>query len=57
VKGTKGGAASSSPGLVVVVKAHARRSTTNPQTGEQIQDKAKTVVRLRPPSAEDAILK
>ncbi len=47
------------PGLGRVVKAHRKaRIGRNPQTGEQIKIKAKTVVRLRPSKAlKDAVLK
>ena len=47
------------PGLGRLVKAHRKaRMGRNPQTGEQIKIKAKTVVRLRPAKAlKDAILK
>src|ERR1700756_3986514 len=47
------------PGIGRVVKAHRKaRIGRNPQTGEQIKIKAKTVVRLRPAKAlKDAILK
>ena len=47
------------PGIGRVVKAHRKaRMGRNPQTGEQIKIKAKTVVRLRPSKAlKDAILK
>ena len=47
------------PGLGRAVKAHRKaRMGRNPQTGEQIKIKAKTVVRLRPAKAlKDAILK
>ena len=47
------------PGLVRLVKAHRKaRIGRNPQTGEQIKIKAKTVVRLRPSKAlKDAVLK
>src|ERR1700739_845107 len=47
------------PGIGRVVKAHRKaRMGRNPQTGEAIKIKAKTVVRLRPSKAfKDAILK
>ena len=47
------------PGLGRLVKAHRKaRMGRNPQTGEQIKIKAKTVVRLRPSKAlNDAVLK
>jgi DNA-binding protein HU-beta len=47
------------PGLGRLVKAHRKASMgRNPQTGEQIKIKAKTVVRLRPSKAlKDAVLK
>jgi DNA-binding protein HU-beta len=47
------------PGIGRVVKAHRKaRLGRNPQTGEQIKIKAKTVVRLRPSKAlKDAVLK
>src|SRR5206468_5260958 len=47
------------PGIGRVVKAHCKaRMRRNPQTGEAIKIKAKTVVRLRPAKAlKDAILK
>ena len=47
------------PGLGRLVKAHRKaRLGRNPQTGEQIKIKAKTVVRLRPSKAlKDAVLK
>ena len=47
------------PGLGRLVKAHRKaRIGRNPQTGEQIKMKAKTVVRLRPSKAlKDAVLK
>jgi DNA-binding protein HU-beta len=47
------------PGIGRVVKAHRKaRLGRNPQTGEQIKIKAKTVVRLRPAKAlKDAVLK
>ena len=47
------------PGLGRVVKAHRKaRMGRNPQTGEAIKIKAKTVVRLRPSKAlKDAVLK
>jgi DNA-binding protein HU-beta len=46
------------PNLGRAVKAHRKaRIGRNPQTGEQIQIKAKTVVRLRPSKAfKDAVL-
>jgi len=60
VKEAKGGAGKFViPGIGRVVKAHRKaRMGRNPQTGEQIKIKAKTVVRLRPSKAfKDAILK
>ena len=47
------------PGFGRVVKAHRKaRIGRNPQTGEAIKIKAKTVVRLRPSKAlKDAVLK
>jgi DNA-binding protein HU-beta len=47
------------PGIGRLVKAHRKaRIGRNPQTGEQIKIKAKTVVRLRPAKAlKDAVLK
>ena len=47
------------PGLGRLVKAHRKaRIGRNPQTGEQIKIKAKTVVSLRPSKAlKDAVLK
>ena len=47
------------PGIGRVVKAHRKaRMGRNPQTGEAIKIKAKTVVRLRPTKAfKDAVLK
>ena len=47
------------PGIGRVVKAHRKaRMGRNPQTGEAIKIKAKTVVRLRPAKPlKDAILK
>ena len=47
------------PGIGRLVKAHRKaRMGRNPQTGEAIKIKAKTVVRLRPAKAlKDAILK
>lgn len=47
------------PGLGRLVKAHRKaRIGRNPQTGEQIKIKAKTVVRLRQSKAlKDAVLK
>lgn len=60
VKEAKGGAGKFViPGIGRVVKAHRKaRMGRNPQTGEQIKIKAKTVVRLRPAKAlKDAILK
>jgi len=47
------------PGIGRVVKAHRKaRLGRNPQTGEQIKIKAKTVVRLRPAKVlKDAVLK
>ena len=46
------------PNIGRAVKAHRKaRIGRNPQTGEQIQIKAKTVVRLRPAKAfKDAVL-
>ena len=60
VKEAKGGAGKFViPGIGRVVKAHRKaRMGRNPQTGEQIKIKAKTVVRLRPSKAlKDAVLK
>ncbi|HXY24509.1 MAG TPA: HU family DNA-binding protein [Candidatus Acidoferrum sp.] len=60
VKEAKGGAGKFViPGIGRVVKAHRKaRIGRNPQTGEQIKIKAKTVVRLRPSKAlKDAVLK
>jgi len=60
VKEAKGGAGKFViPGIGRVVKAHRKaRMGRNPQTGEAIKIKAKTVVRLRPSKAfKDAILK
>ncbi|HZC65889.1 MAG: HU family DNA-binding protein [Candidatus Acidiferrum sp.] len=60
VKESKGGAGKFViPGIGRVVKAHRKaRMGRNPQTGEAIKIKAKTVVRLRPSKAfKDAILK
>ena len=60
VKESKGGAGKFViPGSGRVVKAHRKaRMGRNPQTGEAIKIKAKTVVRLRPSKAfKDAILK
>src|SRR5271166_1206835 len=60
VKESKGGAGKFViPGIGRVVKAHRKaRMGRNPQTGEAIKIKAKTVVRLRPTKAfKDAILK
>src|SRR5262245_31749082 len=60
VKEAKGGAGNFViPGIGRVVKAHRKaRMGRNPQTGEAIKIKAKTVVRLRPAKAlKDAILK
>ena len=60
VKELKGGAGKFViPNLGRAVKAHRKaRLGRNPQTGEQIQIKAKTVVRLRPAKAfKDAVLK
>jgi DNA-binding protein HU-beta len=60
VKEAKGGAGKFViPGFGRVVKAHRKaRMGRNPQTGEQIKIKAKTVVRLRPSKAlKDAVLK
>ena len=59
VKEAKGGAGKFViPGIGRVVKAHRKaRMGRNPQTGEAIKIKAKTVVRLRPSKAfKDAIL-
>ena len=60
VKESKGGAGKFViPGIGRVVKAHRKaRMGRNPQTGEAIKIKAKTVVRSRPSKAfKDAILK
>jgi len=60
VKEAKGGAGKFViPGIVRVVKAHRKaRMGRNPQTGEAIKIKAKTVVRLRPAKVlKDAVLK
>ena len=60
VKESKGGAGKFViPGIGRVVTAHRKaRMGRNPQTGEAIKIKAKTVVRLRPSKAfKDAILK
>jgi DNA-binding protein HU-beta len=60
VKECKGGAGKFViPSIGRAVKAHRKaRMGRNPQTGEQIKIKAKTVVRLRPSKAfKDAILK
>ena len=60
VKEAKGGAGKFViPGIGRVVKAHRKaRMGRNPQTGEAIKIKAKTVVRLRPSKAfKDAVLK
>ena len=60
VKESKGGAGKFViPSIGRVVKAHRKaRMGRNPQTGEAIKIKAKTVVRLRPSKAfKDAILK
>src|ERR1700692_979938 len=60
VKEAKGGAGKFViPGIGRVVKAHRKaRMGRNPQTGDAIKIKAKTVVRLRPAKAlKDAILK
>jgi len=60
VKELKGGAGKFViPNFGRAVKAHRKaRLGRNPQTGEQIQIKAKTVVRLRPAKAfKDAVLK
>ena len=60
VREAKGGAGKFViPGIGRVVKAHRKaRIGRNPQTGEQIKIKAKTVVRLRPAKAlKDAVLK
>src|SRR5437667_10742239 len=59
VREAKGGAGKFGiPGLGRVVKAHRKaRMGRNPQTGEAIKIKAKTVVRLRPSKAfKDAVL-
>jgi DNA-binding protein HU-beta len=59
VKEAKGGAGKFViPGIGRVVKAHRKaRMGRNPQTGEQIKIKAKTVVRLRTAKAfKDAVL-
>ena len=47
------------PGIgKLVVRSYKARMGRNPQTGEQIKIKAKTVVRLRPSKAfKDAVLK
>jgi DNA-binding protein HU-beta len=47
------------PGIGRIVKAHRKaRMGRNPQTGEAIKIKAKTVVRLRPSKAlKDSVLK
>ena len=60
VKEAKGGAGKFViPGIGRIVKAHRKaRMGRNPQTGEAIKIKAKTVVRLRPSKAlKDAVLK
>src|SRR5204863_2299688 len=60
VKEAKGGAGKFViPGIGRVVKAHRKaRMGRNPQTGEAIKIKAKTVVRLRPSKAfKDVVLK
>jgi DNA-binding protein HU-beta len=60
VKEAKGGAGKFViPGIGRVVKAHRKaRMGRNPQTGEAIKIKAKTVVRLRPAKMlKDAVLK
>src|ERR1700675_4887958 len=60
VKESKGGAGKFViPGIGRVVKAHRKaRMGRNPQTGEAIKIKAKTVVRLRPSKVlKDAVLK
>jgi len=60
VREAKGGAGKFViPGIGRVVKAHRKaRMGRNPQTGEAIKIKAKTVVRLRPSKAfKDAVLK
>ena len=60
VKEAKGGAGKFViPGIGRVVKAHRKaRMGRNPQTGEAIKIKAKTVVRLRPAKVlKDAVLK
>src|SRR5438445_11667813 len=60
VREAKGGAGKFViPGLGRVVKAHRRaRMVRNPQTGEAIKIKAKTVVRLRPSKPfKDDVLK
>jgi DNA-binding protein HU-beta len=60
VKEAKGGAGKFViPGIGRIVKAHRKaRMGRNPQTGEAIKIKAKTVVRLRPSKAlKDSVLK
>jgi DNA-binding protein HU-beta len=59
VKETKKNGVFVVPGLGRLVKAHRKaRLGRNPQTGEQIKIKAKTVVRLRPSKVlKDAVLK
>ena len=59
VKEAKGNGKFVIPGLGRAVKAHRKaRMGRNPQTGEAIKIKAKTVVRLRPAKAfKDAVLK
>ncbi len=60
VREAKGGAGKFViPGIGRVVKAHRKaRMGRNPQTGEAIKIKAKTVVRLRPSKAlKEAVLK
>src|SRR6201995_5991299 len=60
VKEAKGGAGKFViPGIGRIVKAHRKaRIGRNPQTGEAIKIKAKTVVRLRPAKVlKDAVLK
>ena len=59
VKETKGVGKFVIPGLGRAVKRHTKaRMGRNPQTGEPIKIKAKTVVRLRPAKAfKEAVLK
>jgi len=59
VKETKKNGVFVIPGIGRLVKAERKaRIGRNPQTGEQIKIKAKTVVRLRPAKAlKDAVLK